>query len=125
MKTYLVDSNVFIGTLKGDKKSQNFIIKHKSRIRLSYIVYFEVIVGARNKREYKAIKDFLCEFKMDLGRTEISSKAVELVDNQLLKDGVKLFDALIVATAITNNYVLVTKDTAHMTGFDEVKYKVI
>ncbi len=83
----------------------------------------ELIVGARNKREIIIIGEFLSYYERLHINEEISVKALELIKQYSLSDGLSIPDAFIAATAINNNLILTTKNIKHFRAIKEIKLK--
>ncbi len=105
----LFDTDVLIWALRGNRKASGRIDGAPS-LHVSAVSYMELLMGARDKREQKAIQAFL----RDLGfehlpvTSTISHRAVIYVEEFALSSGLELDDALIAATACENGLELCT-----------------
>jgi predicted nucleic acid-binding protein len=70
----------------------------------------ELIVGCRNKAEFRELDEFLQFFQILRLTSQISDRAVFLLRQYRLSHGLLLADALIAATALTANVAFVTKN---------------
>jgi predicted nucleic acid-binding protein len=107
---YLYDTNIFIyyfsGTLKENYFSVEFI--EGNQITISTIVRMEVLSHPNIKEHEEAYyKEFLNQFKI----LPIDSAVEDQAINIRRKYKVKLPDAIIAATAMVSDSILVTKNT--------------
>lgn len=110
----LFDTDVIIWALRGNKKASGRI-DGASSLHLSAVSYMELLKGARDKRDQKAIQAFL----RDLGfeqlpvTSAICHRAVIYVEEFALSAGLELADALIAATACEHGIELCTANDKH------------
>lgn len=71
-------------------------------------IYIECIQGSKSNHEKRFIKKYLDNFPLLLVTTEISQKAIELIDDYSNSYGLMLPDALIAATALENDLTVLT-----------------
>ena len=91
--------------------------------RISTITYLELAQGCRSKQELATAKRGLA-----LGGTEIipltpaiSERAMRLIDEYTLSDGLQLADALIAATAIEHGFTLLSGNIRHFGSIETLK----
>lgn len=115
---YLADTTLIIESLRGDQEARDFIDKFPE---ISIVTVAEVIQGCRDASELKIV-DNTCEAlhqeKID---TSISQMAVNLVRKHYLSHGLLLLDALIAATCILRNRVLVTENIKHFRFIEDLE----
>ncbi len=118
MIDYLVDTDVLIWYLRGNKKAKE-IIKNLD-FAISIVTYMEIIQGIRNKRELNTFKKFIKSWDIDviLINEEISSKASFYMEEFSLSHSMALADSLIAATASTNGLILLTGNDKHYKFLD-------
>jgi len=110
----LFDTDVIIWALRGNLKA-SVRIDGAASLHLSAVSYMELLKGARDKREQKAIQGFL----RDLGfeqlpvTSAICHRAVIYVEEFALSSGLELADALIAATACEHGIELCTANDKH------------
>jgi predicted nucleic acid-binding protein len=121
--SYLVDTDILIDVSKGNQSAIDFL-DELSDSKISVISAMELIVGARNKHETAAIDKFLSNYERLLINDEISVKALELIKQHSLTEGLSIPDAFIAATAISKSLVLTTKNTKHFRIIKGIKLKV-
>lgn len=117
MEKVLVDTCVLIDIFRGNEELYDDLKKQK--ISISSIVYMELIQGSRDKIELAKIDKFLKKFEIIPLNQKISKKSMELMKEYSLSHGLLIPDALIAATAITNNLPLWTfnqKDFKYIKG---------
>ncbi len=109
-KEYLIDSNVVIGYL------DNKLPQHGMSIldavidqvpNLSIITKIEVLRFNSSDQAYQVINDFIKESKV----FQLDDLVVENTINICKSHRIKLPDAVIAATAIVNNFTLITRNT--------------
>ena len=119
-KEFLVDTNILIDASRKFESAVSFL-DSLPRICISTITAAELYQGCRNKRELKAVEKLLENCQIVPITTTISDFALELVYQFFLSRKLVIDDALIVATAVENNLVLVTRDTKHFTQLPVLK----
>ncbi len=108
---YLLDSNILIGFLNGDKKIADWIWEKKKENKFSLNISF---VGKIEVLSYKDLEDnqindiemFLNSFNITYLGDEIINLSATLRRKKILSLG----DAVVAATAISNKLILVTND---------------
>ncbi len=106
----LLDTNVIIGFLKGEKRVVRFLdkrLKEDAVLFVSQITRMEILsYHGLSKKDEAEIKEFLADTQILMLEPRVEAKAVAIRREHRLK----LPDAVIVATASINNCVLVTCD---------------
>jgi hypothetical protein len=103
---YLLDSNIIIYHLNGEKPATDFLIANFDKCAISRITYIEVLSYPFNENDFKIVKEFLESFKIIDTDKEISDQSI--INRRLKK--IKLPDNIIAATAQVNNLILVTRN---------------
>ena len=104
---YLVDSNIIIYHLNGEKIATSFLKKYKDEIAISQITYVEVLSFNFTKEQEEIVKELLEQFDILDIDSKISKVAVETRKTKKIK----LPDNLIASTAKVYNLTLVTRNT--------------
>lgn len=111
----LIDSDILIWLTRGHVGAKTRLAKIANPWQISTITYLELAQGCRNKDELQRAKRGL-KFQqtqiLPLTPT-ISERAIALIDEHALADGLQLADALIAATALEHNFTLLTGNTKH------------
>lgn len=102
----LFDSTILIDFLNGIREAREAIIR-SPRPAISIITWIEVLSGARTEAAEKAAKELLSTFSLLPLTGEVAGIAVTTRRERRLK----LPDAVIYATALQNQLVLVTRNT--------------
>ncbi len=121
MEIVLLDSNILIEILKGNKETISKIKRINGIFAISIISSMELIYGAFNKEEIRKIEKFLLNFKVVEIDSKISIKALDLIKRYAKSHFLDIPDALIASTAIVNNYKLFTynlKDFKYINGLE-------
>lgn len=120
----LFDTDVLIWVLRGNVKAAQAVDAAESR-GLSVVAYMELLQGARDKREVKAIKSFLADmqFRMLPLTENIGHRASIYMEEYGLSASMSMADALIAATAIESNEQLLTGNDRHYKPIKELEVK--
>jgi len=111
MEKYLVDTTVLVDHLRGKTKASKFL--ERDDYLVSAITLAELLQGARNKKEQKIIEELISQLAISWGNKTINQLAIELIQVYFLKHNLRFLDALIAATALQKNLILVTANTKH------------
>ena len=120
----IYDTDVLIWVQRGNEKAANLIEKDEERY-LSIQSYMELLQGAKNRTHNKYVKDFVCDFEFSiLPLTEnIGHRALIYVEEYALSSNMRAGDAIIAATAIENNMMLVSSNVKHFKVVKELQLK--
>lgn len=112
MTQLLVDTDLLIDIANNDESAKLRLNQESQTATLciSTITVMEMMIGCRNKSEQQALTKFLAQFAVKPLTEAISAQAVELIQTYALSHGLQIPDALIAATAITNNIALLSKN---------------
>ena len=118
----LVDTDVLIWVLRGNHRAGAAVDQCPSRA-ISIVTYMELIQGARDKQELKAIKRFLTDMGFGtLPLTEnIGHRASIYMEEYVLSDGLSMADALVAATAIEGGEPLLSGNIKHYRVLSELE----
>ena len=121
----LFDTDVLIWCFRGVVKAAK-AIEADPAPTISVVTYMELVQGARDKRELKAISSFLTAMNMPvLPLTEnIGHRASIYMEAHTLKDGMAMADALIAATAVENSLSLCTGNGKHFRVISDLELNV-
>lgn len=119
----LLDTNIFIDYSRGYKPAQEAFTQLLLGQSISIVTKFELIAGAKNKREVTIIEKFLqTQNTTILPITEEASvQTEELLKKFYHSHGLGIQDALIAATALTHNLELATRNTKHFIFIPHLK----
>jgi predicted nucleic acid-binding protein len=109
-----IDTSVFIWAFRGNEKAIQ-LLNETDELFISAVVYIELIQGARNKQEVRAIDTTLAMLQVtiiDISEA-ISLSATELVKTYFHSHSIELADALIGATALLHKRALITCNVKH------------
>lgn len=120
-----VDTDVLIWYLRGNEKARD-VVENNPGFSISVVTYMELVQGMRNQRELKELRRALRDWKVEIQYIdeEISSKAMFLVERHFLSDSMRLADALIASTALTNGISILTANDKHYKVVNQVEVKV-
>lgn len=112
MKNYLFDTTVVIDYLRYSSKITALFDKIQSPA-ISVVTVCEVYQGASNRIVLNKIKLTLSNFKVFPLTESISQKLLQLIEEYHLSYGLLIPDALIAATAMENNFTMLTSNLRH------------
>jgi predicted nucleic acid-binding protein len=120
----LFDTDVLIWVLRGNAKAAQ-AVDDRPRRSLSVVTYMELLQGARNKAEIRALKAFLADIRFTLlPLTEnIGHRASIYMEEYVLAESLSMADALIAATAIEANQPLISGNAKHYKAIQELDLK--
>lgn len=120
----IFDTDILIWVQRAHEKAATLIEKDPDR-SISVQTYMELLQGARNKTQHRCIKDFLCDFEFSvLPLTEnIGHRALIYVEEYALSSNMRAGDAIIAATAVENNRILVSSKVKHFKPVKELRLK--
>lgn len=121
----LFDTDVLIWAQRGNIKAAHIISKEKERL-ISIVTYMELLQNARNKKQHKIIKEFLKEFNfITISLSEnIGHRAAIYIEEYGISSGLRVGDAIIAATAIENNFILISANQKHFRVIKELNLRV-
>ena len=110
----IIDTDVIIWYLRGNIKAKK-IVNDNVPFKISLISYLELLQGMRDKNELAALQKQLKKWstKIILINESISAYAMFLVENFYLSHSIEAGDAIIAATALDNNEILLTVNYRH------------
>jgi predicted nucleic acid-binding protein len=108
----LFDSDVLIDAGRGVAVALDALsdAAKKHTLAVSVITEMELIVGCRNKTELRALDGFLKRFAVLPCREAVSDEGARLLRKYRLSHGLLIPDALVAATALTEELPLVSKN---------------
>jgi len=122
--TMLFDTDVLIWVLRGNAKAARAVDGADTRA-ICVVTYMELLQGARDKTEVRAIKSFLADMQFALlPLTEnIGHRASIYMEEYGLSVSMSMADALIAAAAIEANEPLITGNDKHYKAIRELDLK--
>jgi predicted nucleic acid-binding protein len=112
-KPILLDTDVLIDFFRGFDKAVTFVKKYNTRIILSSIVVAELFAGVKGEAEQAALQNFVSLFRVVPVDTEIGKAGGLYKRNYGNSYGVGLADAILAATAESENAELKTLNIKH------------
>jgi predicted nucleic acid-binding protein len=117
----ILDTNILIEILKGDKRTIAKVESLKRELCISSITAMELFYGARNKAEIKKLEKFILLFTVIYPDETLSRKAMELVKRYAKSHSLDIPDSIIAATALTRNCELFTYNRKDFRYIEELK----
>lgn len=122
MAAFLIDSDVLIDISRGNTDAADFVDALQGDIFIGRISAMELIIGARDKRDQKIIEKFIGLYSIKELSDVIGHEAHQRLKQYAKSHGLTLADALIAATAIINDLVLVSRNEKHFKPIRELKF---
>lgn len=121
----IYDTDILIWGQRGNIKAAKLLETDEDKY-LSIQSYMELLQGARNKKHHQYVKDFIRDFEFAiLPFTEnIGHRALIYVEEYSLSSNMRAGDAIISATAVENNLILVSNNVKHFKVVKELQLKV-
>lgn len=119
----IFDTDVIIWIQRGNKKAGELVDSDGERC-ISMITYMELLQHAKNKQHHAIIKNYLKEMNFTILplSENIGHRASIYIEEYSLSNGISAGDALVAATAIENNMVLVSGNAKHYKPIKELKF---
>jgi hypothetical protein len=119
----IFDSDILIDTSRGVGQAVQTLeeFDQTHTLSVSVVTELELMVGCNNKKEFKALNQFLDRFKVFHLSESISRKAVELFQQYRLSHDVLIADMLIASTALTYDVELISKNQKDFKFIDDLK----
>ncbi|MCL2126872.1 MAG: type II toxin-antitoxin system VapC family toxin [Treponema sp.] len=110
----IVDTDVLIWYLRGNAAARK-ALNSNHPFKISVITYLELIQGVGDKRELRILQKYLRQWPIEIIQINesISSLASFFVENYFLSHSMETGDAIIAATAIENQEVILTANDKH------------
>jgi len=122
MAAFLIDTDVLIDISRGNTDAADFVDTLPGDIFIGRISAMELIVGARNKRDQKVIEKFISLYSIQELSDAIGHEAHQRLKQYAKAHGLALADALIAATAIVNDLILVSRNEKHFRPIKELRF---
>jgi len=116
MTTALFDTNILIDLFSGRSEAMDTIERYALQRAISLVTWMEVMVGARKYHQEIQTRIALSVFEVIDISKEIAEKSVLI----RLEHGMKLPDAIILATAQVHQRCLLTRNTKDFAGISGV-----
>lgn len=121
----LIDTDVLIWNMRGNTNAAE-LLDNAGGFTLSAVTYMELVQGARNKIELRTLRKTLQYWKASIHPldSEISTRAMFLMETYALSHNMQMADALIASTAISLGETLLTANDKHYRMIDDLEIKV-
>ncbi|MCP4639924.1 MAG: type II toxin-antitoxin system VapC family toxin [bacterium] len=121
----LFDTDVLIWFLRGNRRAADVIQRAEKRV-VSVVTYMELLQGARDKPEQRAIRAFLKDmgFRILPLSEDVGTRASVYMEEYGLRVHLCMADALLAATATVHQLPLLTGNAKHYRPIQEVDLKV-
>lgn len=119
----LLDSTVLIDLSRRNVRARAYVDSERKAnlIKISIVTKMELIIGCHDKAEVQRTEKFLADYDVLDVTPLISRKAYELIVRFSKSHGMAIPDALIAATALVENAVLVTSNIRHFSMIEGLR----
>ena len=126
----IIDTDILIdaGRKAGEAIACLESVEQQATLGVSIVTQMELMVGCRNKAEFRKLERFLGRFAVVSLNEAIADTAVALLRRYRLSHGLLIADAFIAATALTVEVSLVTKnqrDYRFIEGLELLPYPTV
>lgn len=120
----IFDTDIFIWIQRGNEKAAMIMGKAEEKY-LSIQSYMELLQCAKNKTQHEYVKDFISsyDFKVLPLTENIGHRALIYIEEYTLSSGLRSGDAVIAATAVENNMLLISSNIKHYKAIKDLKLK--
>lgn len=120
----IFDTDIIIWIQRGNQKAAELVDSDDERC-ISIISYMELLQNAHNKQQQIVIGNYIKEMDFTILplSENIGHRASIYVEEYSLSHGISAADALIAATAIENNQVLVSGNSKHYKPVYDLDFK--
>jgi predicted nucleic acid-binding protein len=120
----IFDTDIIIWIQRGNRRAGDLVDSDNDR-SISIVTYMELLQNAHHKKQQIIIKSYLKELNFTILplSENIGHRASIYIEEYSLSDGISADDALVAATAIENNAVLVSGNSKHYRPIKELKFK--
>lgn len=117
-KKILMDTDIFIDFFRGIKNAEELISKNINQIIFSAITESELLAGniCKNKNEEEKVLHFLSQFE----KIPVDNPLVQIAAKYKRNFDIALPDAIIAASAFSNDAILVTRNIKDFSKIKEI-----
>jgi len=119
----IIDTDVLIWSMRGNRKAAEAITEN-SPFAITWITYMELLAGARDKSEQKAIISEVSKLGIQVmhASPEQSALAITIMRDYRLSDHIDIADAINAAIAISTGSELLSSKKKHYLPINGLKY---
>ena len=120
----IIDTDVLVWYLRGNEKAKK-TINANIPFKISVITYFELIQGMKDKKELKILRKYLKTWTTEIIQINdnISSRAMFLAEDFYLSHSLEMADAVIAATALETQDILLTANDKHYAYIPNIRVR--
>ena len=119
---FLIDTDVLIDISRGSGAAADFVDGLTGDVFIARISAMELIIGARDRCDQDVIEKFISLFQFAELSEVIGQDAYARAKRYSKSHGLSLADALIAATAMTNDFTLTSRNEKHFRPISGLKF---
>lgn len=121
----LLDTDIIVnvGRDRAGAVEQVSAMINSGSVYISAVTEMELIIGCRNKAELKNLAMLLERFTIIPITPEITASSIRLLKTYRLSHGLLIADALIAATALVTDRVLVSGNAKHFSMINNLQFR--
>ena len=119
---FLIDTDVLIDISRGSGAAADFVDNLSGDVFVARISAMELIIGARDRHDQNVIEQFISVFHLIELSGVIGQEGYAQAKRYSKSHGLTLADALIAATATTNDLTLVSRNEKHFRPIEGLKF---
>lgn len=121
----LLDTDIIVnvGRDRAGAVEQVSTMINSGSVYISAVTEMELIIGCRNKAELKNLAMLLERFTIIPITPEITASSIRLLKTYRLSHGLLIADALIAATALVTDRVLVSGNAKHFSMINNLQFR--
>lgn len=121
----LLDTDIIVNVGRGHTGAVEQVnaMMSAGSVHISAVTEMELVIGCRNKTELKKLGMLLERFTIIPITPEITSSSITLLKTYRLSHGLLIADALIAATALVMDRVLISGNSKHFSMIDGLQFR--
>lgn len=119
MPKYLADTTVLVAHLRGNRKAYTFLLHAAPSV--SHVTIAELIQGTKSKRQLQDAQQSYRDLTTIPIDQSVSIQAIRLMRKLFLSHGLQFLDAVVAATALKEDMILVTANIKHFSFIKGLK----
>ncbi len=122
----LLDTDIIVNVGRGNASTAEQVnsMMAAGLVHISAVTEMELVIGCRNKAELRSLEKLLERYVIIPITPEISALSIKLLKTYRLSHGLLIADALIAATALVQNKILISGNAKHFSMISGLKFNL-